>query len=166
MNKNILTIISAILLSCASLHAQTVPSTPQLPLLLSAELHNSSTGSAEYMHPIWERMRAEGVATVLAVVSWEMIEPEPGHYDFAQLDSIIAGARREGLKVGVLWFGSWKNGVSTYVPSWVKRDQHRFPLACFADGKRVNALSTLGAESMAADAGGAARAYRVKMYTY
>lgn len=136
----------------APLHAQTVPTTPQLPLLLSAELHNSSTGSAEYMRPIWRRMREQGVATVLAVVSWEMIEPEPGRYDFAQLDSIIAGARCEGLKVGVLWFGSWKNGVSTYVPSWVKLDQRRFPLARFADGSAINALSTLGAESVAADA--------------
>jgi hypothetical protein len=31
------------------------------------------------------------------------------------------------LKLVFLWFGSWKNGGSTYPPMWVKTDLRRFP---------------------------------------
>lgn len=121
-------------------------------LMLAGELHNSSTGSEHYMSPIWQRMAAKNLNTVLAVVSWELIEPLEGQFDFTQVDNIINGARAAGLKVGILWFGSWKNGVSTYVPAWVKQDTRRFPLACFSDGQKMNTLSTLGTETMKADA--------------
>ncbi len=121
-------------------------------LMLAADLHNSSTGSAHRMAPVWGQMAAKNFNTVLAPVSWELIEPEEGRFDFAQVDSIIAGARGAGLKVGILWFGSWKNGFSTYAPSWVKLDTRRFPLACFNDGRKANMLSTLGRETMEADA--------------
>lgn len=121
-------------------------------LMLAAELHNSATGSAHRMAPVWGQMAAKNVNTVLAPVSWELIEPEEGRFDFAQVDSIIAGAQGAELKVGILWFGSWKNGLSTYAPSWVKLDTRRFPLACFNDGRKANMLSTLGRETMEADA--------------
>ena len=28
----------------------------------------------------------------------------------------------------LLWFGAWKNSESSYVPSWVKRNESRFPI--------------------------------------
>ena len=61
--------------------------------------------------------------TVIAPVSWELCEPEEGSFDFSLLDAIVQGARENNLKVVLIWFGSWKNGTSTYVPSWVKLDQ-------------------------------------------
>lgn len=121
-------------------------------VMLAGELHNSSTGSAEYMEPIWPRMARKNLNTVLAVVSWEMIEPQEGEYDFTLVDKMIEGARANGLRLGILWFGSWKNGVSTYVPGWVKTDSKRFPLAEFSDGSKMQCLSTLGKESARADA--------------
>jgi hypothetical protein len=33
-----------------------------------------------------------------------------------------------------LWFGSWKNGQSSYLPDWVKRDFERFPRAQIVNG--------------------------------
>mgnify|MGYP001031025026 CR=1 FL=1 len=121
-------------------------------IMLAGELHNSSTGSAHYMAPIWQRMSNKNLNTVIAAVSWELIEPQENQFDFALVDSMINGARRANLKLVVLWFGSWKNGASTYVPSWVKKDPKRFPLASYKGGDPMTTLSTLGKNSMEADA--------------
>src|SRR4029453_9753827 len=40
-------------------------------LVLGGELHNSSASNIEYMRPIWERMVALNLNTVLAAVAWE-----------------------------------------------------------------------------------------------
>ena len=45
-------------------------------LVLGGELHNSSSSDLAYMQPIWERLVALGLNTVLAAVSWELVEPE------------------------------------------------------------------------------------------
>lgn len=117
-------------------------------LMLAGELHNSATGSAHGMAPIWQRMAAKNLNTVIAAVSWELTEPEEGKFDFALVDEMIRGAREANLRLALLWFGSWKNGASTYVPGWVKRDTKRFPLACFKGGEPTNTLSALGKNAM------------------
>ena len=72
---------------------------------------------------------AEGdeLNTVLAPVEWDLIEPVEGKFDWTSVDELLRDARAHDLKLVILWFGAWKNSMSTYVPSWVKRDQHRFP---------------------------------------
>ena len=57
------------------------------------------------------------------------------------MDALLRDARAHDLKIVVLWFGAWKNSMSTYVPSWVKRDRKRFPRAQLADGSSVEILS-------------------------
>ncbi len=121
-------------------------------VMLGGELHNSSTAGFEYMNPIWKRMAEANLNTVIAAASWELVEPEEGHYDFALVDSMILGARNEGLKLVVIWFASWKNGESTYVPAWVKKDTARFPLVIDEAGNKRNILSTFSDESCNADA--------------
>jgi len=120
-------------------------------LMLAGELHNSTTGSSHYMAPVWERMARKNLNTVIAPATWELVEPEEGHYDFSLVDSMISGARQNQLRLVVQWFGSWKNGMSTYVPGWVKRNPKRFPLACFRTGEPMNALSALGHNACKAD---------------
>jgi hypothetical protein len=46
-------------------------------------------------------------------------------FDFTLVDSLIQEARRHDLRLILLWFGSWKNGTSSYVPGWPRFD---FPL--------------------------------------
>jgi hypothetical protein len=121
-------------------------------LMLAGELHNSSTSSAQYMNPIWERMAKQNLNTIIAPVSWELIEPKEGTFDFSLVDKMILGARKQNLKLVVIWFASWKNGVSTYTPEWVKKDEKRFPLVKNSRGKVKNVLSTFGENSLKADA--------------
>ena len=81
-----------------------------------------------------------------------MVEPIEGKYDFALVDSMILGVRKEGLKLIVIWFASWKNGASTYTPAWVKKDTKRFPLVKDEKGNTLNVISTLSTEARDADA--------------
>lgn len=121
-------------------------------LALAGELHNSSSSSTEYMKSIWPRLKATGLNTVLAVISWEQVEPVEGTFDFSTVDDLIRDAKANDMKVVMLWFGSWKNGITSYVPKWVLADTKRFPLIQTKDGKNLNILSTLGEESAKADA--------------
>lgn len=81
-------------------------------LMRAAELQNSSLSSAEFMSKQWQKLVDTNINTVLGSVTWEMIEPEEGHFDFKELDQVILGARKYGLKLVLLWFGSFKNGGS------------------------------------------------------
>lgn len=80
-------------------------------LMLGAELQNSSMSSARYMDTIWQNLVDMGINTVLGPVAWEDMEPEEGKFDFSVLDAIIAGAKAHGLRLILLWFGSFKNGA-------------------------------------------------------
>ena len=121
-------------------------------LILGGELHNSSSSNLVYMQPVWKRMTAMNFNTVLAGVSWELVEPQEGHYDFRLVDGLIASARANQLRLVFLWFGSWKNGMSSYAPVWVKKDSKRFPRVLLQDGRSPEVLSTVGRASWEADA--------------
>jgi len=121
-------------------------------LMLAGELHNSSASSAEYMKPIWPRLAKKNLNTIIAPVYWELLEPEEGKFDFTLVDSMIQGARSNGLRLVILWFGSWKNSASTYIPVWVKKDFERFPRVKDKKGKTLEILSTFSDASRDADA--------------
>jgi hypothetical protein len=121
-------------------------------LVIGGELHNSSASNREYMRPIWERMQALHLNTVLAPVYWELVEPAEGTFDFTLVNGLIQDARRYGLRLILLWFGSWKNGMSSYVPAWVKQDYERFPRVKIQNGETVEVLSTLAEANWQTDA--------------
>lgn len=121
-------------------------------LALSGELHNSSSSSLKYMEPIWPKLSAMHLNTVLTPLSWELIEPAEGKFDFTLVDGLIDQARHADLRIVFLWFGSWKNGMSTYAPAWVKTNYERFPRAEDEAGRPLDILSTFGTASRDADA--------------
>ena len=89
-------------------------------LAVAGELGNNTATSVENMAPIWAKLRSGNLKHVLAAVSWAQIEPEQDHFDFSVVDGVIDGARQNHLKLVFLWFASWKNGLSSYAPYWVK----------------------------------------------
>jgi hypothetical protein len=120
-------------------------------LIRGGELENSSASSLSYMKTVWPKVVAMHFNTVLAPVYWQLIEPREGQFDFSTLDGLIQGAREHNVRLVLLWFGSWKNSMSSYVPDWVKQDQKRFPRATKPDGSSLEILSALSSNNLAAD---------------
>ncbi|MDB4925664.1 DUF5597 domain-containing protein [Mucilaginibacter sp.] len=121
-------------------------------LVLGGELHNSNTSSLEYLKPIMAKVAAMHFNTVLGAVNWDLLEPEEGKFDFSLVDGLIKQSRDNKLKLVILWFGSWKNGMSHYVPDWVKKDQARFPRVKMGNGKSTETLNVFSPENLKADA--------------
>ena len=106
-------------------------------LMIGGELGNSSASTPQDVKHTFAHLHKMGLNTVLAPVSWELIEPQEGQFDMSSLDVILTEARRNDLKVVLLWFGAWKNSMSCYAPEWFKRDTKRFPRAHTREGKPV-----------------------------
>lgn len=80
-------------------------------VMLGGEAQNSQFSSASYMREVWARLKSANINTVFGPVYWEQIEPIEDNFVFAELDQIILDARLHGLKLVLLWFGSYKNGA-------------------------------------------------------
>lgn len=120
-------------------------------IIRGGELGNSTFTSMEYMEPVWPKLKALNMNTVLAPVYWELIEPAKGKFDFELYDQLINEARKMDLKLILLWFGSWKNSMSSHAPSWVKTDQKRFPRAKDEKGISQEILTPFSENNLKAD---------------
>ena len=120
-------------------------------LVRGGELENSSASSLAYLDTIWPKVVAMHFNTVLSPVYWQLIEPQEGRFDFTTVDGLIHGARQHNVRLVLLWFGTWKNSMSCYVPSWINQDQKRFPRAAQSDGTALDILSALSSNNLEAD---------------
>ena len=120
-------------------------------LIRGGELGNSSAERA-YLAPSWERFVAMGLNAVVAPVYWDLVEPEEGRFDWTLVDELLEDARAHGMRLVLLWFGSWKNSMSCYVPGWVKCDVGRFPRARLSDGRPLEILTAFSEANRDADA--------------
>ena len=122
-------------------------------LMLSGETHNSSSTNLDYIDAVFSKLNMLGLNSAITPITWELFEPIEGEYDFALVDGIVGSARRHDLRLTLLWFGSWKNGVSSYVPEWVKRDTKRFPRCQGSSNRNTkDVLTPLCEENRNADA--------------
>ncbi|MFK7980019.1 MAG: beta-galactosidase, partial [Saprospiraceae bacterium] len=120
-------------------------------LMLGGELGNSTASTMRSMKPVWSKLKAMHLNTLLIPIYWELLEPVEGQFDYQLLDELILEARRQDFKLVLLWFGSWKNSMSSHVPAWVKLDQQRFPRAKSADGISQEILSPFSENNLYAD---------------
>jgi len=120
-------------------------------LMLAGELGNSTASTVEYMEAVWPRLKELNLNTILVPVFWELLEPREGEFDYRLIDSLIEEARRYDVKIVFLWFGSWKNSMSSHAPAWVKTDTRRFPRAKSETGESQEILSPFSESNMKAD---------------
>jgi hypothetical protein len=120
-------------------------------LALGGELHNSSASSISYMENKWENLVDMNLNTVIATASWELCEKQEGVFDFSLVTELINKAYQHKLKLIFIWFGTWKNGASTYVPEWVKTDVKRFPRIEKKGGIRTHTVTPFSENALEAD---------------
>src|SRR5580692_728763 len=66
-------------------------------LILGAELLNSSSSNLDFMQPVWPRLAQIPLNTVLTPLSWELVEPREGQFNFDLVDGLIQQARQSNL---------------------------------------------------------------------
>ncbi|MCX6238012.1 MAG: DUF5597 domain-containing protein [Bacteroidia bacterium] len=121
-------------------------------IALCGELTNNAATSIDYMKPIWPALTESNLNSVIAGISWAMVEPEEGKFNFDIIGAVINDARKNNLKLIFIWFASWKNGLSSYVPDWVKKDYERFPRVKINDTESIELITPLSEENRNADA--------------
>lgn len=162
-------IFHASLLACAMAlslpaHAQTAP-IPQVVtkdgrhallvdgapfLVLGAQVNNSSNYPAA-LDDVWPAIEVLKPNTVMVPVGWEQVEAEEGRFDFSFVDTLLAQARANRVRLVLLWFATWKNNGPNYAPAWVKLDNARFPRVITADGRTLNSMSPHAQATLDAD---------------
>ena len=98
-------------------------------LLVGGQLFNSSSSSAKSITDAFAHVRRMNGNVALAPVSWALMEPDENTFDFTLVDRMLEEARRNDLRLVLLWFGGFKNAGSGYTPRWVRADTERFPRA-------------------------------------
>ena len=121
-------------------------------ICLAGELSNTASSDREATKATIARLAQANFNTVLTVVSWDLVEPEEGKFDYSMIDYQIEAARANNVRLIFLWMASWKNGLSHFPPLWVKANQERFPRVVNAQGKTLEILSTLSENNRNADA--------------
>jgi beta-galactosidase GanA len=119
-------------------------------LMLGAQIHNSSSWPAA-MPAVWAAIEGMKANTMEAPVYWETMEPEQGRFDFSQVDMLIDQSREHGVRLVLLWFGTWKNGSGHYIPQWMKQDEAKYPHLTGENGRALDSLSPHAPATLAAD---------------
>ncbi len=118
---------------------------------IGGQVHNASGYRVEDLDLAFDALKVIKANSVAIPVYWEQIEPEEDVFDFSELERIIDRVREEGLRLAVLWFGTWKNGTMKYTPSWVKKQPDRFKRVLTPDGSPTAVLSCNCEENRKAD---------------
>ena len=100
---------------------------------------------------VWPALDYMHINTVEIPVYWEDFEPQPGKFDYAVIDRLLADARKHNVRLVPLWFGSYKNGHPHYMPDWMKLDPVRYPHALDRNGNAVDSPSPFATASLDAD---------------
>ncbi|MEJ1242048.1 DUF5597 domain-containing protein [Chryseolinea sp. T2] len=119
-------------------------------LLLGAQLWNSSAWPY-ITDQFWLQLRSLNANTLEVPIYWQNIEPQPGQFNFKELDDLIQHAQQEHIKLVLLWFASWKNGTSSYAPAWLLEDPAKYPRMNSAAGDELLILSPVSTANRDAD---------------
>lgn len=103
-------------------------------LILSFQLDCDSCYDAGTIDRMMKNAVKMGCTGISLLLYWRLIEPEEGKYDMTILKSMLDSAAAYGLKIVLVWFGSYKNACMHYAPDWVIRDRTRFARVIKEDG--------------------------------
>ena len=120
-------------------------------LALGGELGNSTASDLNVLERALDKCKRMNLNTIMLPVYWDLIEPEEGKFDFTLVQGAIDQARARNLRLVLLWFGTWKNSMSCYAPSWVKRDTTRFERVEQSSGEIIEIISPESAAANEAD---------------
>ncbi|MGD0755801.1 MAG: DUF5597 domain-containing protein [Bacteroidales bacterium] len=120
-------------------------------LMLAGQAHNSSGWPGMLPH-VWCAIESMHANTLEVPIYWEQIEAQPGKFDFSLIDTLLKQGREHKVHLVLLWFATWKNGSSHYMPEWMKREPSKYPNITGRNGQPVDSPSPHIKAAMEADA--------------
>lgn len=83
----------------------------------------------EELEPYFELASRLNITVLQVPVSWRDVEPEKGVYSGRLPETYIRYCEKYGMKLELLWFGSYMCGFSVegYIPDYVRKDTVSFP---------------------------------------
>lgn len=117
--------------------------------VLGAQIHNSSSWPVMLPHAM-ELAQELHANTIEAPVYWEILEQQPGVYNFSNVDAVISQARAHHLRVVLLWFASFKTCCS-YTPDYIRSDPRHYPRILTEAGDPTSELSPYYPANLNAD---------------
>jgi len=120
-------------------------------LILGGQAHNSS-GWPAMLPNVWQSIEAMHANTLEVPVYWEQIEAQSGKFNFSLVDTLLSQARIHNKHLVILWFATWKNGSSHYMPEWMKLESKKYPNIVGKNGQPVDSPSPQSQAAMEADA--------------
>ena len=119
--------------------------------MLGGQAHNSS-GWPGMLPKVWSAIEAMHANTLEVPIYWEQIEAQQGKFDFSLVDTLLKQGREYKVHLVLLWFATWKNGSSHYMPEWMKREPSKYPNITGKNGQPVDSPSPHTQAAMEADA--------------
>jgi beta-galactosidase GanA len=119
--------------------------------ILGGQAHNSSAWPG-MLPQVWSAVEAMHANTLEVPIYWEQIEAQPGKFDFSLVDTLLKQGREHNVHLVLLWFATWKNGSSHYMPEWMKSEPSKYPNITGRNGQPVDSPSPHTQAAMEADA--------------
>jgi hypothetical protein len=119
--------------------------------ILGGQAHNSS-GWPGMMPQVWSAIEAMHANTLEVPIYWEQVEAQQGKFDFSLVDTLLMQGREHKVHLVLLWFATWKNGSSHYMPEWMKREPTKYPNITGNKGQPIDSPSPHTKAAMEADA--------------
>lgn len=109
-------------------------------LMLGGQAHNSS-GWPGIMPKVWQAVKIMHANTLEVPIYWEQVEPQHGKFDFSIIDTLLTQAGQHKVRLVLLWFATWKNGSSHYMPEWMKLEPAKYPNITGKNGQPIDSPS-------------------------
>ena len=120
-------------------------------IILGAQSGNTSASNLHDIEVVYRDLDAVHANSATIPISWNLLEPKPGQFEFHLVDGAIEGARRHHLKLKLLWFGTSKNGLMGFTPDWIKTDRTSYFRVRDAKGDEQYAISPFSTSALKAD---------------
>ena len=106
-------------------------------LILSFQLNCDSCYDPERIDKLMYNAKKMGCNSVALLLYWKLIEPEEGKYDYFILENMVKSAEKYGMRIVMVWFGSYKNATMHYAPDWITDDHEKYRRVKNANGEEI-----------------------------
>lgn len=93
---------------------------------VGGQVNNSTTYDTSRLSNSFKYAKELGLNTIAVPIYWNIVEKEKDKYDVSIVNFLLSKAQEYDLNLSILWFGTYKNGASTFVPNYIKEDNETY----------------------------------------